>query len=406
MKRERIFCGLDIGSQRIKASLIKARGVDEIDILGISEVPTRGFQNSSVTDLSELSESIYQAIQGLTQKTSVKLKEVQLGAGRDLVETRISRTVIPLVDRGTKVITQSDVKNVNHQACLLGVKMDEDLLHNFSQYYCVDDVNTAMNPVGLYGRKLEVNLFLVIAHAIRMKNIIKAVNQAGYEVANIFFTSFVSSEASLKNAVKREGCALVDIGSSMADVLIFKDGYLRYRNMTNLGGDHITQTISDRLTLSFGLAEDIKKSYAIALNTEVKKEEILVKKETGYIPIKREVVCRAIEPEVTKVVEFIQEAIRASQMSAQLNAGIVMLGGGSLLPGLIERIEGATNFSVRLGRIQNSNKINNTAIFAACIGLAQGGVKKIWGNSFSVEGPVNWLRSFSNKVSELYQEYF
>ena len=112
-----------------------------------------------------------------------------------MVETRYSAAVIPLMDRGSKIITHRDVKKVATQARLLGVKMDEIVLHDFPQYYKVDDTNNALNPVGLYGRKLEIKTLLIIVKNNFIKNITKAVNQAGYDVADLFFSSLSSGSS-------------------------------------------------------------------------------------------------------------------------------------------------------------------------------------------------------------------
>ena len=44
------------------------------------------------------------------KKTNLKLKEVQLGVGSELIEVRGGGTTIPLVDRTNKIITQRDIK--------------------------------------------------------------------------------------------------------------------------------------------------------------------------------------------------------------------------------------------------------------------------------------------------------
>ena len=186
---EKYCCGLDIGSQAVKASIIKMGDDSNASLLGVFETKTNGFKNGSVSDLGELSECIHTAIAGLTKRTGIKVKEVQLGVGGEIITIRQGAAVIPLVDRGSKAITQRDVKKVQLQAKLLGAKMEDVVIHAFPQYYKVDDINIASNPIGLYGRKLEIKTLLIIINSTLLKNLTKAVNQAGYDVPNLFFAS-------------------------------------------------------------------------------------------------------------------------------------------------------------------------------------------------------------------------
>ncbi len=406
---DRIFCGLDLGTSRFKAGVIRAKGAQDCELLGVFEAPTRGFKNSSVTDLKELTECIGSALSGLSRKTGVNIKDVQLGIGRELIESRLSSAVIPLLDRGSKVIAPLDVKKVNHQAILLGVKLEEEILHNFPQSYRVDNANLALNPVGLYGRKLEVNLLLILAQVNRMNNLLKALNQAGFEMENCFFTSIACAESSLNKKMKTDGCVLVDIGSQMTDVLIFKDGFLKYLESIRSGGDQVTRSLSRELNVTFDLAEDIKKSYACALTSEVNgDEEILIKKESNYAPVKKAVLCRSIENDVEHMVQAIHRAITHSNLYDQLGAGITMVGGGALLAGLSERVESMTHLPVAMGKVNIANtRINNSALTSsACIGLAQLGMNRYYSSSLASSGQLHWTNRMTNKIKEVYQEYF
>ena len=280
MIRERYYCGLDIGSQRIKAGILKIKDIHTIELIGVYERKTDGLKNTSVSDLGELSECIHGTVHTLMKKTGIKLKEVQLGVGGELVDIRESRAVIPLIDRGSKIITTADIKKVNRQAHLLGLNVEEEVLHDLPQYYLVDDVDVALNPNGLYGRRLGIHSFMIIVNVNRIRNMMRAVHQAGYDVAHVFFSSYAASEIALNDQERLEGCILIDIGSQSTRLLIFKEGNLKYFRKISSGGDACTHRIAQQLNLPFDLAEEIKKSYASVLSAEQDHaEEILVKRD-------------------------------------------------------------------------------------------------------------------------------
>ena len=407
-KNERIFCGLDVGSQRIKISLLKAPDLQIMQLLDLYEAKTAGFKNSSVSDLGELSESIQLALNGVMKKNDLRIQEVYLGVGGDLIDVHQTQSTIPVIERGSKVITKADIKNVDTQARLLGTKMDEEILHDFPQAYRVDDANTARNPLGLYGRKLAVETLLVVANGARMRNVIKAVHDAGYEVMDSYFTTYAASEAILSDKDKNEGCILIDISSQVTSVLIFKDGILKYVGKINWGGNNITGRIATDLNLSLDLAEEIKKSYAVALKSDRRnEEEILVKREAAYSPVKREAICNALDPEIENLVLAVKDTIYGSGLFQQINTGMVVIGGGSVLPGLLERLEESVNFPVVMGRMKVANNSpHSVAVYSPAVGLAQLGAHKSQTASLSANGQLTASNPFISKVKEFYQEYF
>lgn len=406
---EKCYCGLDMGSQKIKAGLIKVKDVHQMELLGICEKKTYGFKDEAVTDLGELAECIHGAVQTLSEKTGVKIKEVQLGVGAGLIDVRETGTVIPLVDRGHKVIIRSDIKKVNDQARLLGLQMEEEILHEVPQHYVVDEANTTLNPLGLCGRKLGVRSMTVIADAGRVRNIVRAVQQAGYDVVGVSLSGYAASHVTLDERERREGCLLLDIGSKATTALFWKDQILKCLKKMDIGGEHFTQSIAEGLNLSLDLAEEIKKSYATAINTDQGgEEEILVKRDTIYAPIRRQDISASIEPQIQRFLEKMGSLTQETGLMDQMSWGIVVIGGGALLTGLIERMGQAAGRPVHLGKIHISSKrsLGNAALFSAVAGLAQSGFKKGSGNILSSGEKIPWTQRMANRLRELYQEYF
>jgi len=410
MMREKYYCGLDIGSKKIKASVLHSKDSEHVELLGACERTTHGFKDASVTDLGELTECIHATVEQLLKKTDVKIKEFYVGIGGASVDARETNTVIPLIDKGNKVIAQRDIKKVNGQARLLGMKMEEEILHDAPQYYQVDDINSALNPLGLYGRKLGVHSLMIIINGNRVRNIIKAIQQAGYDVADVAFSTYTSSEIALNEDDRTKGTVLVDIGAEVTSVLILKDGVLKFMDKIPVGGEHFSRNIAEHIQIPFNLAEEIKLSYAVALKTERhQSEEILVRRKDQYVPVKREQIYNAIEPQIIELVQSIRSAIRISGLYDQINRGITLIGGGALLPGIIERIAEETNLSAKLGQLGviTDHKLSNAATFASVVGLAlQGFNKNSLGVVISSNGHSHWAKKAAQKMRDLYQEYF
>jgi len=406
MAQVQYFCGLDLGTHTMKASIICARDENNLDLLGIFESRSTGFKEASISDITELADCIQRTVQGVMQKTGIKVHAVQLGVSGNFLATRRSSAIIPLIDSGTKVISKFDLRKVDNQAKLLGLSLEEEIIHDFPQWYKVDDVNTSINPAGLIGRKIESNLLLLTANSLRVRNLTKAVHQAGFEVNSVAFGGYAASDVAVDKADKEQGCALVDIGANITSVIFFKNGIVGDVQFIPWGGNYVTQSIAERLSLTVDLAEEIKKTHAVASKTNPNEMsgEILVKRDKGYIPIRRESVCEAVNWEIENFLTHLETVVKGSHLYHQLNKGIVMVGGGSLLPGAIERIGERINTPVRMGAATPG--LNNSAMYAASIGLGRMHYLKKKEERIGIKTPLSFKDKIVTSVKELCQEYF
>jgi len=406
MVQAQYFCGLDLGTHTMKASIVCAKDEESLDLLGVFETRATGFQETSINDITELAECIGRTVQGVIQKTGIKIHTVQLGVSGSYLTTRRSSAVVPLIDSGTKVISKFDLRKVDNQAKLLGVNLEEEIIHDFPQWYKIDDINTSINPTGLIGRKIESNLLLLTANSLRVRNLTKAVHQAGFEVTSVAFCGYAASDVAVSKEDKELGCALVDIGANITSVIFFKNGIVGDVQFIPWGGSYVTQSIADRLSLTVDLAEEIKKTHAVAsrINPQEVSGEILVKREKGFIPIRRESVCEAVNWEMENFLTHLETVIKGSHLYHHLNKGIVMVGGGALLPGAIERIEERINAPVRMGAATAG--LHNASVYAASIGLGRMHYLKKKQESIGIKTPLSFKDKVVSSVKELCQEYF
>ncbi len=410
--REKIFCSLDIGTHNIKGALLKmstAKGSEEMELINVNEHRLYGFKDAHVSNLSELADSINSALKDLTRKYDRQPKEIQLGVSGDLIKSRLAQTIIPLADRGSKVITSKDIEKVNRQVKVLGTKIDEEVLHEIPLQYHIDEADTLLDPSGLYARKLGVDSILILSVENRLRNIVKAVNQAGYEVDHIFFSDYVAADVALKEEERKYGCGFIDVGSQATSVFVFKDNCLKSLEIIPWGGDFLTQAIAKQLNLSFEMADEIKKSYAVVSDSnKYNDEEILLKKEEAYLPIKRAVILEAIKPEVENFIGLIENFMRAPNRRDDVKQGFIVVGGGALLPGLIERVGSVAGVPVRLGKFNFSFKrdLVQETVFLAAIGLASQGYRKNYPHRTFIADRQPWFKECLRRGKELYEEYF
>jgi cell division protein FtsA len=339
-------------------------------------------------------------------------------SGQDII-TKHSRAIIPLAERGNKVITVSDMLRANEQARVLGSNLEEEIIHIIPSSYSIDSKSNISNPLGLYSHKLEVDLFLICGKLSSVQTLDRVINQSGYDVRGLSFSGLVTSKAVLDKGMKEGLSVFCDIGSDVTEILIFRDGLLKDIEIMPLGGNSLTSRLQEALKIPFELAEDIKRSYGVIGDAEMLDEhkEILVKKSDFYKPIKQKAVSEVVTSAAKLMCLELKEAVEKRVPLYEIN-NFVVVGRALLLEGFIETLETTLGIPVKLGRVSNPEiaslvKENNELsvqkylAYLVPIGIICDTLESKPVGIMPVQSlPKNLLIKAFNRVKEVYQEYF
>ncbi|MBM3243324.1 MAG: cell division protein FtsA [Candidatus Omnitrophica bacterium] len=411
------ICALDIGSSKIALTLAQIKK-GRLANLFFESMPINAVKEGVIVDSASLTSAIGKALKTLKSKSQVNIKVVSVNiSGQDII-TKHSRAIIPLAERGNKVITASDIQFVNEQARILGSSLEDEIIHLIPQGYNIDSKNNILNPAGLYSHKLEVDLYLVCAKLSCVQSISRVINQAGYEIKDLFFSGLATSKAVFSSHFKDGINILCDVGSDTVEILIFKDGLLKDIEVIKLGGSNITRDLSEAIKVPLDLAEDIKRSYGVIGNPlDIKEDkEILVKKSQFYKPIKQRLVCEVITDSVDRICIQIKDSVEKKVALYELNS-FVIVGRTMLLEGFIEHMEKALNLPVKLGRITNLEIVSlireNSELsgqkylrYITSLGMVSEALNRPLGILPLRQPAKNLLSKAFNRVKEVYQEYF
>src|SRR2546422_2415847 len=146
------------------------------------------------------------------------------GIAGEHVSARTSTGVVALTG---EEVAPSDVGRVNEVARAVSLGRDNELLHDIPQEYVVDQQRGIVDPVGMTGTRLEVEMYLVTVQSTAAQNLRKAVQRAGYRVADLVLEPLAASYAVLTEDEKELGVALGEVGGGSTGVTIFHEGKIR-----------------------------------------------------------------------------------------------------------------------------------------------------------------------------------
>lgn len=407
-KRNNLVVGLDIGTSKVCAMVgeITERGME---IIGVGSHISHGLRKGVVIDIESTVNSIKKAVEEAELMAGCEINSVFTGIAGGHIKGFNSHGIVAVKN---KEVTQRDIERVIEAAKAVAIPMDREVLHILSQEYIIDDQDGIKEPLGMSGVRLEAKVHIVTGAVTSAQNIIKCCNRTGLNVANIALEPLASAEAVLTSEEKELGVALVDMGGGTTDIALFHDGVVKHTVVLAIGGNHLTSDIAAGLRTPISEAERIKQRYGCAQTSMVPKDErVEVPSVGGRSPrtISRQILCEIIEPRLEEIFQLIHQEIAKSGYAGLLASGVVMTGGSTLLPGMVEMAEQVFSRPVRLGvptHVGGLIDVISSPIYATGVGLVLFyGMKRQDKNFFRIRED-NIFTKVKNRMVEWSREFF
>jgi cell division protein FtsA len=230
---------------------------------------------------------------------------------------------------------------------------DSELLHDIPQEYQVDQQRGISDPIGMMGTRLEVEMYLVTVQATAAQNVRKSVQRAGYRVADLVLEPLAASYAVLTDDETELGVGLVDVGGGSTGVAVFHDGKIRHIATIQYAGTQVTTDLVQVLGVTQTDGERLKERQGVAYAPLVDASEVIDLPSTpgqGPRTVSREMLSSIIHDRLHEIFDLVgREFERAGFGGQRLPAGVVLTGGTTHMPGMVELAREAFALPVRAG---------------------------------------------------------
>jgi len=351
VSREDMVVGLDIGTTKVCTVVGHGDAQGKINILGIGNVPSRGIKKGVVIDVEDTVAAIRESVERARHMAGANIVSAVAGVTGDHIQSSNRRGSVT-VSREDGVITQEDIDRVL-QAASMDVPRDREIIHSLPRDFTVDGHRGVRRPIGMCGQRLEVETHVVTGTASFLQNVVQCVEGAGLGVEALVLEPIATSEAVATTDERELGVALIDIGGGTSDIAIFMDGSIVFSSVLPVGGNHVTRDISIGLRTPFDIAERLKIERGVASPALIGHGEALEVMTAGSgerLRLPRAILGEIIEARMMELLEMARDSMAASRGTKRLPAGVVLTGGGALLPGAVELAQQVFDLPVRLGK--------------------------------------------------------
>lgn len=377
-KQEKYIVGLDVGTSKICVVVGEIKSDDTIDVIGIGSSKSQGLRKGVVVSLDKTVEGIRKAVEEAELMAGIEIGKVFIGISGHHIKGFNSRGVIGISAKQPEIF-RDDIKRVIEAAHPAGMPTDSEIIHVLPQEYKVDDHDGIQDPIGMTGRRLEVNAHIVTGSSSAIQNVLAAVNRAGLNLAGKVLVQTANAEAVLTKDEMEMGVALVDIGAGTTNIAIFERGSLWHTGVIPVGGYNFTNDIAIGLRTAIPEAEKVKKKYGCVLGSYIEEDAVLEIQGVGTPKariVPQQALVNILQPRSEELFQLVHQEIRKAGYDSVINAGLVVTGGGALLTGMTEIAELEFDLPARLGKpsgIGGLVDVVSSPAYATAIGLIKFG---------------------------------
>ncbi|MBJ6744992.1 cell division protein FtsA [Streptococcus sp. 121] len=369
MARDGFFTGLDIGTSSIKI-LVAEYINEEMNVIGVSNAKSAGVKDGIIVDIEAAATAIKKAIDQAEEKAGISIGQVNVGLPASLLQIEPTQGMIPVTNE-TKEITSTDVVNVVESAVTKSMNPDREVITFVPEEFIVDGFQGIRDPRGMMGTRLEMRGLLYTGPRTILHNLRKTVERAGLKLDNIVISPLAMTKSVLNEGEREFGATVIDMGGGQTTVASVKNQELQFTHIYQEGGEYVTKDISKVLRTSQATAEGLKVNYGEAypeLASSQESFQVDVIGEVEPVEVTERYLSEIISARVRHIFDQIKQNLERRHL-LDLPGGIVIVGGGAILPGIVELAQEIFEVPVKL-YVPNQIGIRNPA-FAHVISLAE-----------------------------------
>jgi cell division protein FtsA len=332
-----LYTALDIGTAYAKAMIVEVQ--DDIGIVlgvGRHQQSYSHMSDGIVTDIPGVIANCNEALLRAEEAAGgVIAPNTVIGIAGELVKGS-SITITKQRSHPAKPITPEELESIisGAQQKLLksakeriaietGYPNIEVRLTNAAVISVSIDGQAISNPIGFRGRHFTLTLFSAFAPLMQLGALETVAQGLDLTLVTVVAEPYALARCLSRNASADSGAIFIDIGGGTTDIALVRQGGIEETRMFALGGRTFTRRLAAHKGLSLKEAEKLKVSYSLGAIKGAEREEV------------QQIFASEVQTWMDSV-ELLVEELAKNEL---LPPAVYLVGGGSALPDLGEKLE-------------------------------------------------------------------
>lgn len=337
---------LDVGTEFMKAGVICCEG-EKTQLVGFGRVRQdyNHMEGGAISNIEGVSQTAREAISIASQRSGEQPKEVVMGIAGEFVKGIIT-TRKKERKSSQRPITREEIhemitKAQNHARLQARDILLEEVGLNDMDVVLLDssivevriDGYRVNNATEFQGKNLSLTLFTTFAPLVHV-GALKTLSQGlGLTPIGVIAEPMAIARSVLNPDICTFGAIVIDIGGGTTDVALIRNGGIEATQMLAIGGRAFTRSLAQELNISLQEAECTKLEFSCRKKKEMEEDEEDLLQERARI------VERILENNLEILYEGLEIIFQDMAKEEALPNRVLFCGGGSALPGLVEKLE-------------------------------------------------------------------
>lgn len=358
-----LIFALDIGTRAVVGTILQEiEGKHHVlDLLSI-EHEERAMIDGQIHNISDVADVIIKIKTQLEEKHG-PLKQVSVAAAGRALITEESTLSIDLTQH--TIASTEDMHRFELTAVQQAQQnvLSKNKHRQRDSYYCVGysvlhytlDNQKIGNLIDQTGKTATIHIIATFLPQVVVESLLAALQRAELEMTALTLEPIAAIHVLVPPSMRKLNIALVDIGAGTSDIAIADENTIIAYGMVPLAGDEVTDALSQEYLIDFPVAETIKRQLHDHETIEI--EDIL-----GFT---QQISAANVRSQIDSTIEKIAGAIAAEMMRLnreQAPKAVILIGGGSLTPGLSSKLSQALHLpDMRVG-IRGLEALNQVTV--------------------------------------------
>lgn len=349
--RGSLIAAIDIGTTKICCFIARVEARPRI--LGIGHQIARGMRGGTIIDLDAAGHSIRGAVHAAEEMAGEQIERAVVNLSGCYAASRIVKAEIGV---GRREITDGDMRQILERGYLMRPSPDGQVIHSIPVGFSIDDSRGILDPRGMVGERLGVNMHIVTAATASVRNHSAAIGRSHLEVEALVVSPYAAGLACLVEDEMDLGVTVIDMGGGTTTIGVFFGGNLIFADAVPVGGTHVTNDIARGLSTPLAHAERMKALFGSAISSTLDERETIAvpqigEEEDGHVShVPKSLLVSIIAPRIEETFELVRNRLEASGVDKIAGRRVVLTGGACQLHGARELAGLILDKQVRIGR--------------------------------------------------------
>jgi cell division protein FtsA len=372
MSAEQTFVGIDIGTTEVRTVVGMLTQDQEIpSVIGAGSAQNHGMRRGVVINIDEVAASIVRSVEEAERISGQRVDSAIVSINGAHILGLTSKGVVA-IGGPEKEIAIEDLARAEEAATVVQLPANRDILQVFARNYQIDGQDNIKDPIGMSGVRLEVEALIVTSSTPAIKALDRAMDRAGITSKHRIVSGLAASEAVLEEVQRESGSVVLDIGTTTTNVVVVEEDDVQHIAVLPVGSLHITNDLAIGLKTDIGVADIVKLEHTNLSKKEKTTKHITVEYADQNYTFDKSDIDSIVNARLEELFELTNEELKKINRSGKLPGGVVLAGGGALLPGIDEVAKNYLGLPAHIGTSHNYSGIVDTVKsprFATAVGL-------------------------------------